>query len=113
MVITILGSIACNLYKETPLSILNRKKTSQYHMQTKDGHYEYGYSTGNSAKYEIKTKDGITRGSYSYTDPNEVLRVTNYVSDIDNGYRARNTEHGPTTNPWGGKNINADGNFII
>ena len=85
----------------------------QYHMQTHDGHYEYGYSTGNSAKYEIKTKDGLTRGSYSYTDPNAVLRVTNYVSDTANGYRARNTEHGSAISPWEGQSMKTEGNFII
>ena len=67
-------------------------------MQRPDGHYEYGYFTGNSAKYEVKTTDGITRGSYSYTDPNAVLRVTNYVADNTNGFRARNTEHGAAKN---------------
>ena len=80
-----------------PLKLLKRKP-SQYHIQRPDGHYEYGYFTGNSAKYEVKTIDGITRGSYSYTDPNAVLRVTNYVADNQNGYRARNTEHGATQN---------------
>ena len=60
------------------------RKASQYHIHKEDGQYEYGYNTGNSAKYEIKTADGITKGAYSYSDPNNVLRVTNYVSDNRN-----------------------------
>ena len=79
-------------------------------MQTQDGHYEYGYSTGNSAKYEIRTKDGLTRGAYSYTDPNSVLRVTNYMSDISNGYRAKSTEHGAPIDSLDTLNIYNDGN---
>ena len=79
-------------------------------MQTQDGHYEYGYSTGNSAKYEIRTKDGLTRGAYSYTDPNSVLRVTNYMSDISNGYRAKSTEHGSSIDSTDSLNIYIDGN---
>ena len=82
-------------------------------MQNQDGHYEYGYSTRNSAKYEIKTKDGITRGAYSYTDPNSVLRVTNYMSDISNGYRAQISEHGSNINSMDTQNSYNDGNILI
>lgn len=39
------------------------------------------YSGGPSAKSEIKTLDGITRGSYSYIDANSQLQTVNYVSD--------------------------------
>ena len=91
---------------------MDKRKPEQYHVQTQDGHYEYGYSTKNSAKYEIKTKDGITRGSYSYIDPTSVLRVTNYVSDTFNGYRARNTEHGSSINSWDATNDNTEGDLI-
>ena len=80
-------------YKVNATNILVRKP-SQYHIQKEDGQYEYGYFTGNAAKYEIKTADGITRGSYSYTDPNEILRATSYISDDKNGFRASSTMHG-------------------
>ena len=68
-------------------------KPTQYFMQHGKGHYEYGYNTGNSAKYEIRMADGTTRGSYSYADPNDVLRITSYFSDQVNGYQATNLEH--------------------
>lgn len=42
--------------------------TSQYHSQDELGQYQYGYNNPQSSKNEIKTFDGITRGSYSYLD---------------------------------------------
>lgn len=36
--------------------------SSQYHAQNELGEYSYGYAGGPSAKQEIKTFDGITRG---------------------------------------------------
>ena len=103
----------CNQDRNRLLSILDQRKPQQYHMQTQEGHYEYGYSTRNSAKYEIKTKDGVTRGAYSYTDPNAVLRVTNYMSDILNGYRAQISEHGSSINSMDTQNSNNYGNILI
>lgn len=39
------------------------------------------YSGGPSAKSEVKTLDGVTRGSYSYIDSNSQLQTVNYVAD--------------------------------
>lgn len=39
------------------------------------------YSGGPSAKSEVKTLDGVTRGTYSYIDANSQLQTVNYVSD--------------------------------
>jgi Insect cuticle protein len=39
------------------------------------------YSGGPSAKTEIKTLDGVTRGSYSYVDAESKLQTVQYVSD--------------------------------
>lgn len=47
---------------------------SKYHAQDELGQYQYGYSSPLSAKNEIKTFDGITRGSYSYIDANGKCR---------------------------------------
>ena len=97
--LAIVLKVNCESYQGSPLDPKERK-TSQYHIHKEDGQYEYGYNTGNSAKYEIKTADGITKGAYSYSDPNNILRVTNYVSDSLNGYRARNSKHGRERNIW-------------
>lgn len=43
--------------------------------------YGYSYSGGPSAKNEVKTLDGVTRGSYSYIDSNAQLQTVNYVAD--------------------------------
>merc|ERR1711962_1469507 len=55
--------------------------SSQYHAQDDIGQYNYGYSGGNSIKQEVKTADGVTRGSYSYVDANGLVQTVNYISD--------------------------------
>lgn len=53
----------------------------QYHAQDEFGQYSYGYSEPLSAKKEIKTLDGVTRGSYSYIDAENKLQTVDYVAD--------------------------------
>ena len=43
------------------------------------GQYNYGYSDPNSAKQEVKTADGVVRGSYSYVDANGLVQTVNYL----------------------------------
>merc|ERR1712080_248743 len=52
-----------------------------YHAQDDFGQYNYGYSDPNSVKQEVKTADGVTRGSYSYVDANGIVQTVNYISD--------------------------------
>merc|ERR1712018_346384 len=61
----------------TPVDTTN----SQYHAQDDFGQYNYGYSDPNSVKQEVKTADGVTRGSYSYVDANGIVQTVNYISD--------------------------------
>merc|ERR1712107_173780 len=61
----------------TPVDATN----SQYHAQDDFGQYNYGYSDSNSVKQEVKTADGVTRGSYSYVDANGIVQTVNYISD--------------------------------
>lgn len=63
----------------------------QYHSQDSLGQYSYGYSGGPSSKSEVKTLDGITRGSYSYIDANGLLQTVDYTADAINGFRAAAT----------------------
>jgi len=55
--------------------------SSQFHAQDDIGQYNYGYTDGNSIKQEVKTADGVTRGSYSYVDANGLVQTVNYISD--------------------------------
>merc|ERR1712014_406454 len=55
----------------TPVDATN----SQYHAQDDFGQYNYGYSDPNSVKQEVKTADGVTRGSYSYVDANGIVHT--------------------------------------
>lgn len=64
---------------------------SQYHSQDALGQYAYGYNGGSSAKIESKSLDGITRGSYSYVDPEGLLQTVEYTADAVNGFRAAAT----------------------
>lgn len=64
---------------------------SQYHSQDELGQYSYGYSGGPSSKAEVKTSDGITRGGYSYVDPNGIIQKVSYISDPVNGFRVAGT----------------------
>merc|ERR1719334_1724002 len=54
---------------------------SQYHAQDDFGQYNYGFSHSTQTKQELKTADGVTRGSYSYVDANGLLQTVNYISD--------------------------------
>lgn len=54
---------------------------SQFHAQDEFGQYNYGYSNPTQTKSEIKTADGVTRGTYSYLDPNGLIQTVNYISD--------------------------------
>jgi uncharacterized protein affecting Mg2+/Co2+ transport len=54
---------------------------SQYHAQDELGQYNYGYSDSNSVKQEIKTADGVVRGSYSYVDSDGLVQTVNYIAD--------------------------------
>jgi len=65
--------------------------SSQYHAQDELGQYSYGYAGGPSAKSEVKTADGITRGAYSYVDANGLVQQVNYVADPINGFRVAAT----------------------
>merc|ERR1719495_419631 len=54
---------------------------AQFHSQDDIGQYNYGYSNPTGTKSELKTSDGVTRGSYSYIDAHGVLQTVNYISD--------------------------------
>ena len=62
----------------------------QHHAQDSLGQYDYGYSNSLSSKSEIKTADGVVRGTYSYVDANNIVQTVNYLSD-DLGFRVQAT----------------------
>merc|ERR1712055_725507 len=59
----------------------NDAANSQYHAQDDLGQYNYGFSNPTQTKQELKTADGVTRGSYSYVDANGIVQTVNYISD--------------------------------
>nr|CAD7196931.1 unnamed protein product [Timema douglasi] len=65
--------------------------SSQYHAQDELGQYSYGYAGGLSAKSEVKSFDGVTRGGYSYVDANGELQTVSYTADALNGFRVAAT----------------------
>jgi len=53
----------------------------QYHTQDELGQYSYGYSEPLSTKQEVRSLDGITRGSYSYVDGAGIIQRVDYTAD--------------------------------
>ena len=43
--------------------------------------YFFRYASPTSQKSEVKTADGVVRGSYQYVDANNLVQTVNYVSD--------------------------------
>jgi len=68
-------------YAYAPVAPATDAANSQYHAQDDFGQFNYGYSNPLSTKQELKTADGVTRGSYSYVDANGVVQTVNYLSD--------------------------------
>jgi hypothetical protein len=65
--------------------------TVQHHAQDEFGGFNFGYQDINSAKEEIHTPDGVTRGSYSYVDANGLIQRVDYIADPINGFRVAGT----------------------
>ncbi|XP_017756608.1 PREDICTED: uncharacterized protein LOC108548266 [Eufriesea mexicana] len=55
------------------------------------GQYSFGYSAPGSARSEIRTLNGETRGIYSYVDDAGVIQTTQYIADDKNGFRVAAT----------------------
>ncbi|EFN77846.1 Cuticle protein 6, partial [Harpegnathos saltator] len=51
------------------------------------GQYSFGYSAPGSARSEVRTANGATRGAYSYVDATGVIQTAQYVADGENGFR--------------------------
>ncbi|XP_061399475.1 uncharacterized protein LOC133335187 [Musca vetustissima] len=67
----------------TPPKLSQQQQTQVQHYFTQDslGQYSYGYSEPLSTKQEIRSMDGVTRGSYSYIDAHGLLQTVDYVAD--------------------------------
>lgn len=75
-----------NYQSGAPLMTLPTGISSQYHAQDELGQYSFGYANDISSKSETKTLDGVTRGSYSYLDPNGRMQTRSYIADAG-GFR--------------------------
>lgn len=51
------------------------------------GQYSFGYSAPGSARSEVRTSNGATRGTYSYVDETGVIQIAQYVADGENGFQ--------------------------
>ena len=49
--------------------------------------FSFSYSNPLSSHQESMSLDGVTKGSYSYVDPNGVLQKVDYIADPVNGYQ--------------------------
>ncbi|XP_043289149.1 uncharacterized protein [Venturia canescens] len=51
------------------------------------GQYSFGYSAPGSARSEVRSIDGSTRGSYSYVDVFGNIQTAQYTADGENGFQ--------------------------
>jgi len=51
------------------------------------GQYSFGYSAPGSARSEVRTSNGATRGTYSYVDETGVIQTAHYFADGENGFQ--------------------------
>ncbi|EGI67823.1 Cuticle protein 6 [Acromyrmex echinatior] len=51
------------------------------------GQYSFGYSAPGSARSEVRTSNGATRGTYSYVDGTGVIQTAQYFADGENGFQ--------------------------
>jgi len=51
------------------------------------GQYSFGYSAPGSARSEVRTSNGATRGTYSYVDETGVIQTAQYFADGENGFQ--------------------------
>ncbi|KAK0091799.1 hypothetical protein PV326_002688 [Microctonus aethiopoides] len=77
---TILVAIA-----PTPGESMTNKVVLEY--QDSIGQYSFGYSAPESARSEIRSADGFTRGAFSYVDDTGVIQTAKYTADSVNGFR--------------------------
>ncbi|XP_012261268.2 uncharacterized protein LOC105689087 [Athalia rosae] len=81
------AAASASIISLVPVSYIAHPLPTYNHAQnTLTGEYAYNYAGGPSAKEEIKTIDGVTRGAYSYIDGFGVIQSAQYVAD-DNGFR--------------------------
>ena len=70
------SNFASNFFKVS-LSFISKSTN----IQDEVGAYTYGYNSAEQTKSEVKTADGVVRGSYSYIDANGIVQTVNYISD--------------------------------
>ncbi|VVC25470.1 Insect cuticle protein,Chitin-binding type R&R consensus [Cinara cedri] len=68
---------------------------NSFHLQSPDGQYVFGHTTGNQGRAEIRDKDGTVTGYYSYADGNGQVVYVNYVADAK-GYRVSSNSGVPS-----------------
>merc|ERR1712106_1176871 len=73
--------VAAPVAVASPVVVASPTEGSQYHSQDDIRQYSYGYSDSNSVKQEVKTADGVIRGSYSYVDADGIVQTVSYIAD--------------------------------
>jgi len=75
-------------------STLTKSSTNflQFFVGDDFGQYSYGYDNPGSSKAEVRTSDGVVRGSYSYLSPDGQVVTNDYVAD-HNGFRDEIKRH--------------------
>merc|ERR1711892_88262 len=64
-----------------PVQAVAEPQAAQYHAQDDIGQYNFGFSSSDQTKQEVRTADGVVRGAYSYVDANGIVQSVNYIAD--------------------------------
>lgn len=73
--------------------------STQYHAQDSAGQYTYGYSNPLSAKAEVRSFDGVTKGAYNYLDGEGKIQSVSYLADAKNGFQLTSATNLPQAPP--------------
>ncbi|XP_011310454.1 uncharacterized protein [Fopius arisanus] len=84
-----LGLILLILYLASGISGLPGGILSEY--QDSLGQYSFGYSTPESARSEMRSADGKTRGAFSFVDDSGIIQTAKYTADSESGFRIEAT----------------------
>lgn len=74
------GLLQAVVYPAVPIA-------TQYVAQDTAGQYTYGYSNPLSSKAEVRSLDGVTKGSYNYLDGAGKVQSVSYSADARTGFQ--------------------------
>ncbi|KAK0167306.1 hypothetical protein PV327_004723 [Microctonus hyperodae] len=94
-------NLVCQREEASYLAVAGESMTNKVVLEYQDsiGQYSFGYSAPESARSEIRSADGFTRGAFSYVDDAGVIQTAKYTADSVNGFRIQASNLPQPPNP--------------